>query len=439
MKLKYKNNNKNEYTKMIHSLSLPLLMNYLISSIFEILDKTIIGHYSTESFAAIGIAASVIYVITSSLGIFSVAFNIVAAKALGKNDEDMFERTFYSAMLISFFIGLIYIIISLTCGKAFFKYVYGLNRPILTTLLAYFYPASITVLLNMILFLFSVYFRNRHNTKISFLSTAVATVTNIFFDYVLVYGRIGFPELGVRGAAWGSIIGLLAGIMIYVLGKVITNKKRKVMRLSKACSLKMVKLYVPLLGQDIMECTVFTMIISGIVARLGTYAMASYSLLSSLGNILILPVYAYSSSAITLALQKKAANDESAVNEILKTTVALSFTAISCISVICLLFPEKIMGLIVSDSQTIETTKTLILYLILAQLVNIFYQIYKSYLQGTGHEKFVFMTSVIVSLLSLIWIYVLSVMVGVGGIYIGMCMNYLVLTVIYFVKLKKYM
>jgi MATE family multidrug resistance protein len=433
MKIKY----RNEYTKVIHSLSLPILMNYLLSSIFEILDKAIVGHYSTESFAAIGIAASVIYVITSSLGIFSVAFNIVAAEAVGKKDDDLFEKTFYSAMLISFFIGLIFIIISLTCGRAFFQHAYGLNGPILVALLAYFYPSSVTVLLNMILFLFSVYFRNKQNTKISFLSTAMATVTNLFFDYVLVYGRYGFPELGVRGAAWGSIIGLLSGIMVYVIGKVVADKKMKSIRLSGVCTIKMIKLYIPLLGQDFMESTVFTMIISGIVSRLGTYDMASYSLLDSIGNILILPVYAYSSSAITLALQKKAANDKNSVNDILKTTVALSFLVITCISVILMLFPEKVMGFIISDSQTIETTKRLILYLIIAQLINIFYQIYKSYLQGTGHEKFIFVTSVVVSLLSLLWVYLLSITVGIGGIYIGLCINYLVLALMYFVKLKK--
>lgn len=430
---------KNEYTKLINSLSLPILMNYLLSSIFDILDKAIIGHYSTESFAAIGIAASVIYVITSSLGIFSAAFNIVAAEAVGKSDYDLFEKTFYSAMLVSFFIGLIFIIISLTCGRAFFQYAYGLNGPILVTLLAYFYPASVTVLLNMILFLFSVYFRNRQHTKISFLSTAVATVTNLFFDYVLVYGSFGFPELGVRGAAWGSIIGLCTGIMVYVIGKVVADKRIKVVRLCGVCTLKMIKLYVPLLGQDFMESTVFTMIISGIVSRLGTYAMASYSLLDSIGNILILPVYAYSSSAITLALQKKAANDKHSVNDILRTTIALSLTVILCISAIVILFPEKVMGLIISDVQTIEATKELILYLIIAQLVNIFYQIYKSYLQGTGHEKFVFMTSIVVSLLSLLWVYLLSKTVGIGGIYIGLCMNYMVLALMYFVKFKKNM
>ncbi|WP_066714813.1 MATE family efflux transporter [Clostridium sp. Marseille-P299] len=85
---------KNEYIKIINSLSLPILMNYLVTSIFEILDKAIIGHYSTNGFAVIGIASSVIFAITGSLGIFSVAYNIVAADMAGRQDEEMFEKTY---------------------------------------------------------------------------------------------------------------------------------------------------------------------------------------------------------------------------------------------------------------------------------------------------------------------------------------------------------
>lgn len=430
---------KNDYIKIINSLSLPILMNYLVTSIFEILDKAIIGHYSTNGFAVIGIASSVIFAITGSLGIFSVAYNIVAADMAGRQDEEMFEKTFYSAMLVSIFIGILFIALSLTGGKIFFRYAYRLEDDILKLLLAYYYPASITVLLNMVIFMFSAYFRNKLNTRITFYSTAVATVINVFFDYVLVYGKLGFPELGVSGAAWGSVIGLLAGIMVYIIAMPVVDKKTVKLSFNRKSIIRMIKLYIPLLGQDVMECTVFIMIISGIVSRFGTYSMASYSLLESLGNIIILPVFAYSTSAATLAIQKKAAGDKIAVKSIIKAAIQLSLIVVSFISIICIMFPERIMGFIVSDYRTIDISKGFIIYLVIAQIMNIFYQIYKSYLQGTNNERFVLKTSIIVSLLSLIWIYLFLVIAGIGGMYIGLALKYITLWLIYFVKTRKYM
>ena len=70
--------------------------------------------------------------------------------------------------------------------------------------------------MNMLIFNFSVYFRNLKNTKISFYSTIISTSINIVFDYLFVFGKFGFPELGAKGAAIGSGLGLLAGLIIYV-------------------------------------------------------------------------------------------------------------------------------------------------------------------------------------------------------------------------------
>lgn len=430
---------KNKYVKTINLLAFPILMNYLISSIFEIMDKAIVGHYSTEGFAGVGVAASVIYVITGSFGILAVAYNIVAAEIKGKCDDDMFEKAFCSAMMISIVIGIAFTLISLLGGRVFFKYVYGLHGNVLELLLRYYYPASVTVLLNMVIFLFSTYFRNKHNTKIALYSTAVATIVNIFFDYALVYGKYGFSELGVSGAAWGSIIGLLAGIMVYVIDMTVVNKKHMNISFSRKAATRMIKLYMPLLGQDIMECTVFTMIITGIVSRLGISGIVSYNLLENLGSMVILPMYAFSTAAITLSIQKKASGDNIAVKSILRTSIFMSLVIVIFISIVCITFPEKILALIVSDMKTIETTKTLIVYMIILQFIKIFYQIYKSYLQGTDNEKFVFITSVAGSLLSVTWIYLLSIVLGIGGIYIGLSINYIFLSLIYLIKIKKSM
>ena len=428
---------KNEYVKTINLLSMPILMNYLISSVFELIDKAIVGHYSASGFAAIGIAASVIYTITGALGILSAAYNIVAARSAGEKNDELFTKTFFSAMLMSITIGGLFIILSLCFGSIFFKNIYGLKGNILHLILEYFYPASITVLLDMIIFIFSVYFRNKQNTKISVLSTFVATLLNIFFDYVLVYGKFFFPSLGVSGAAWGSVLGLLAGIIIYVLRFIKDSKGKIRVDISRKAATKMLKLYVPLFLQELMLSTVFTMIITIIVSRLGTLEMAVYSLLDSLGNLIILPVYAYSAAAVTLALQKKAAKNEKDVKLILKASVFLSLLAIGVICTACVFFKESILGLIVSDKVTVVAAKNIIIFLVIPEIINIFYQVFRSYLQGIDFENYVFITSTVCSFFSAAVIYLLARIVGIKGIYLGLSLNYIILSTIYFIKVKK--
>ncbi len=237
---------KNKYFSILIKMSFPILMNYLVMTLFEVLDKAIVGNYSIDDFAAVGIGTTVIYGITGCLGAISIAYNIIAAQYLGKDDKKNFMNTFATVMGISLIVGAI--IILLLGGSFLFSVMFGLEGNILRICLEYFYIASITVVMNMLIFNFSVYFRNLKDTKISFYSTIISTNINIVFDYLFVYGKFGFPELGAKGAAIGSVLGLLAGIIVYIF-KFYRTKHIKIKGVvSKRITLKIIKLYIPLLG-----------------------------------------------------------------------------------------------------------------------------------------------------------------------------------------------
>ena len=199
--------NRKEFQEL-NRMAYPILLHYLLTSLFEILDQAIVGHYSVRGFAVVGIAASVVYGVTGALGMLSSAFHIIAAEKIGKQDERGFENAFAGSKILVILIGLTVVLVSILFGKPFFYAVYRQQGKELQELLGYFYPASFTVLQNMLIFQYSVYFKNRQNTKITLWVTVVSTTVNLFFDFVLVYGAAGFPRLGTAGAAWGSILGL---------------------------------------------------------------------------------------------------------------------------------------------------------------------------------------------------------------------------------------
>ncbi len=199
----------------IHRMAYPILLNYVLSGVFEMLDKAIVGHYSVRGFAVVGIAASFTFAITGALGILSAAFNIVAAGERGCQDEHQFESTFAASKSLALLTGTVFFVLSLLGGRFFFRHVYGIREDDLSELLSYYYPAAFTVIQNMLIFQYSTYFRNRLNTRITLCSTIVSTGVNLFFDCSLVYGFFGMPCLGTAGAAWGSVIGLAAGLLVF--------------------------------------------------------------------------------------------------------------------------------------------------------------------------------------------------------------------------------
>ena len=89
-------------------MAAPVLLNYLLLTIFETLDKPIVGHYSVQGFAVIGIAETPIYEITGALGVLSSAFSMIAARLQGKKNTADFEHAFAITRMVSWIIGLLF-------------------------------------------------------------------------------------------------------------------------------------------------------------------------------------------------------------------------------------------------------------------------------------------------------------------------------------------
>lgn len=112
--MKYKNK---IYQINIIRMSYPILLNYLLNTVFELLDKAIVGHYSVQGFAVVGIAASAIYAVTGALGILASAFHILAAEEKGKQNDVRFEQIFRISKQLALVIGVGFFLISMWGGR----------------------------------------------------------------------------------------------------------------------------------------------------------------------------------------------------------------------------------------------------------------------------------------------------------------------------------
>ena len=412
--------NNHTKTKNILKMAYPILLNYLLSSIFTILDEAIVGHYSARGFALVGIAGGILYSVTGALGILSAAFHIMAAEKKGQDDTASFEAVFLSCKILTLIIGVLFLLLSLFAGRYFFQRLYHLSGRELTELLRYFYPASVTVLQNMLLFLYAAYFRNLFQTKIVVAVTAVSTGINLFFDYALVYGAFGFPSLGISGAAWGSVAGLMGGLLIYQLAYIrqarLTGHKRKrfhfrqTAALVRSCFKQILHLYPPLLGQELLDIV--------------------YSTLS-------LPVYAFATAAQTYALQRHSAGDAEDVRDYLKTGCLLAIVVLTVLCSVCALFRVHILSWIVSDSTVIYAGTSCLFLIFPIMFARIPYQILMTYLQGIGKERYVFVCTAVAALLTGGGTLLLGKLTGLFGIYLCMTLEFLLLGWIYLRKYRK--
>lgn len=429
--------NKKTKWKQIQALAWPILLNYLLITLFEVMDKAIVGHYSVQSFAVVGIAAAPIFEITGALGILSAAFNILAARQRGQKDEEAFERTFLVSRELALIIGTGFFLLSLLFGRPFFRVFYGQTGSALEELLRYFYPASVTVLQNMLIFQYSAYYRNRLDAKISFYSTAISTVVNLFFDLTLVHGLFGLPRLGAAGAAWGSVIGLAAGLFVFQAFFFRHRTKPALTpELRREVLQTLFRLYPPLLGQEFMESTLFVLVISGVVARLGTGQIALYSLLTTVSSLLALPIYAFSTATQTYACQSRASGDAASARRYLLVGQSMALAALGGLCILCQVFQTQVLGLVVSDGTVIAGAGALLGWIFAYLAVKTLCHFSMGYLQGTGREKYVFFSTAVATIAASISAIGLASQLGLPGVYLVMILESLVLALVYRLKMR---
>lgn len=283
----------NDNFNRINKLAFPILISYMSGYLFTLADQMIIGRTSLEAYTAVSVVSNLLYALTGTLGIISLSLNIIGSKILGENNRSDYAKLFNTTMAVFIAIGIICEVVYLFLGKFILQFGFNMSGDILRYGYYYLIIAGLGTGLNIVLFIFSAFFKSIEKTKIILKGSIISNALNILIDYVLVFGKFGLPKLGVIGAAIGTITGLALNIFIYYL----SFKKWSWFKLHTMINKKLFKTirssYIPLLGQDLIESSAFTTILLMIVTKLGPESTSAYNVIFVVLGAINLPIYAY--------------------------------------------------------------------------------------------------------------------------------------------------
>lgn len=149
-----------------------------------------------------------------------------------------------------------------------------------------------------------------------------------------------------------------------------------------------------------------------------------------------MPMFAYSSTAITLISEYHSKSDYEMCKNISKTITILTLMIFIITLIFVMLFKMDILYLITDDSSIVTSCNKIIFICLIIQLLNIIQNIYKSSLQAIGFEKFVLKYSFIINIITLICIVFLAPKLGLLSIYVLFGINYIILSILFIIKYK---
>ena len=415
----------------INSTAIPLILSTVTGTVMGMMDQAFVGHISVYAYGGVGLVASCINSLIGVLGAFSIVFNIRGSHRRGEGDEESLNRLFGNFLLLSLMAGMVLCLGFALFSRPVLELGFGLHGETLTEAENYLQIFSLTIPLNLLLFIYSSVFKIFRKTGIIFLVSLGANLLNILLDYGLIFGHLGLPEMGTRGAALGTVTALAVNLGFYAfLGKDYVRFSRKDLSLEKMKQI--FRFSLPFLGQETMEDILFVVGLNGIVARLGVTELAAYNLIAQFTNLILMPMFGYTAANTSLVSEWAGKGDRKQADKAGRYTFGLLCIWFAVFYMILVLGRTEFARLISPDTEVIALAAACMPLALLIQLLNYYGNVWKSSLQSLGWQNWTLRTAFIINLLVLgfmgtaawisgkiLWIYLIQ---GLG--YLGLSLAY---------------
>ncbi len=397
--------------KELNGFALPLLIQFVFNNLIRLTDKSIVGHISIPAFNAVNLASSTLFVIAGVLGAITVVFNVRGGQKLGKEDRSAFHFEFETSIFLSMMIGFIAFVVLLFSQRLILSKVYALDGESLEQGILFFTPMTFYVLLQLLIFAFTTYFKLHGQTRWILIGGVASSLVNVAIDYLFALGSLGFPKLGIRVVGWSTILALALNLFfyIYILRKEIGFCLSRVKAYFKNAMLHL-RLSLEIMAEEFLDGTLMVLLLNAIVIRMGEAEYAGYSILMELLSFLFLFKYIYGSAVLSLTSIARGRSDKRELASYPKIATAFTMLLYALVGVLLLLFRTRIPTIISNDFAAQKVASDFMLAFVAANFISQMSYIYRCALQSMEQYRFVLYGTfpIQLSVLLLMWFWTRS-------------------------------
>lgn len=354
-------------SKTILLVALPIILESFAQNILNVTDTAFMGRVGPVSLGAAAVG-SIFYFIFISLAFgLSIGTQIIIARRFGEQNFRMIGRTLMQTQYTLLFLGLfLSITLSILLPYIIPLIVESPNvREQTNEYLKYRIFGFIPAFLNSS---FRALYVGVARTKIITVATIIMTIVNIVLNYLLIFGNYGFPEMGIAGAAIGSVIAETVAFLVFVFFTVFKLDKKK-FRLFLFTGLnfhlikRILKIALPLMSKYFISFVCwFAFFI--MIEKIGEIELAISNIIRSIYVVMLLPIWGFAAATNTFVSQLIGQNRNDEVFSL--TLKSLKLCLIFTISFVLILsfFPETFISVITNDPKLAALSKPLY-YLVL--------------------------------------------------------------------------
>lgn len=323
--------------KLLLSMSVPMMLSMLVQALYNVVDSIFVARISENALTAVSLAFPLQSLMIALGGGTGVGVNALLSRALGEKDYEKVNKAAENGVFLAGCSAVVFFLIGLFAVKPFY-----LSQTTDTEIVAY----GVEYLSIVCCFSFGIYaqfiferlLQSTGKTFYAMITQMTGAVINLILDPLLIFGLLGFPKMGVAGAAIATVCGqIAAGTLALVINK---KKNHEVqfsirrMRPSLECIGQIYKVGIPsIIMQSIGSVMVYGL--NQILIVFSTTATAVFGVYFKLQSFIFMPVFGLNNGMVPIVAYNYGARKR---KRMIKTVKLSMLYAIGIMSVGCLVF-----------------------------------------------------------------------------------------------------
>ncbi len=342
--------------KLLINMSVPMMISMLVMALYNIVDSIFVAQINENALTALSLAFPIQNLMIAIANGTGVGVNALLSRSLGEKNEKEVNSSATNGIFLSVIAGILFALLGSLYARPFMTSQTD-NLEIIeygTTYLRIVSIFSIGVFMEI---MFERILQSSGNTFYSMITQITGAVANIILDPIMIFGLLGFPKMGVAGAALATVIGQILAAALALFFNLKKNPEVSLSFHRFRPSFKTIRrIYGVGAPSMLMQSigSVLAFCLNNILIQFSTTAVSVYGVYFKLQSFVFMPVFGLSSGMVPIIAYNYGAKNKKRIMTTMKYSIGTAIVVMLLGCAIFQLFPAQLLSLFNANESMIE-------------------------------------------------------------------------------------
>lgn len=354
----------------IFSVTWPAFIEIIMSTLFGMVDMVMVGQLSHAAIAAVGLTNQPFMLLLAVFAAVNVGTTTIVAWNIGSGNHHRASTVTKQGLMINLFLGILLSIFGIFAAGAIVVFM-GAEADTINDATIYFRIVSAGLVFQAVNMGITAALRGSGETRIPMYYNIGSNFLNVLGNYALIYGKLGFPQLGVAGAAisttFSRLVGCLLALYVIYSGKAkISVRHSGKYKPDREIIRQIFSIGIPsALEQFVIQGALI--LFAKTVSGLGTTVFAAHQIGLNISGLTFSPSNAFGVAATTLVGQSLGANEEEKAEKFASFIYRMAILVACLMGLVFILFSHQLARLYTDELVVAAMAGTVLKILAFAQ------------------------------------------------------------------------